>query len=53
MLENYQIRFDLIFLNVRNIILKLHIKLIIRIEAWNNFIMYINMLLCMMDGYEP
>jgi len=24
----------------------------IRIEAWNNFIMHINMLLSMMNGYE-
>jgi hypothetical protein len=31
--------------------LKIHIKPIIRIEASNNFIIHINMLLCMMDGY--
>jgi len=30
---------------------KLHIKPIIRIEACKNWIMHINMLLCMMDGY--
>jgi hypothetical protein len=34
-LRNYQIEFDLIFLNVKNIILKLHKKLITRIEACN------------------
>ena len=37
-LLNYQIRFDLIFISVRNIFLKLHIKPIIRIEACNVFI---------------
>lgn len=36
-LKNYQIGFELIFLSDLNIILKLHIKPIIRFEACNVF----------------
>jgi len=47
-LGNYRIEFDLIFLNLRNIILKLHIKPIIKIKACN--LLHVNIFLGIMDG---
>jgi hypothetical protein len=50
-LENYQIKFVLKFSNVINIVLKLHIKPIVIIKAWN-IINYINLFfIYMMDDY--